>query len=46
MALSNSQYDEIMREYDRRQLNNRHLLNDLCHSMDPTRPTTLACYAV
>ena len=28
MALSNSQYDEIMRDYDRRQLNNRHLLEE------------------
>jgi len=27
-------------------LNNHHALNDLCHRMDPTRPTTLACYAV
>lgn len=26
MPLSNSQYDEIMRDYDRRQLNNRYLL--------------------
>ncbi len=25
MALSNAQYDEIMREYDRRQLDNRHI---------------------
>lgn len=27
-------------------LDNHHLLNDLCHQMDPTRPTTLACYAM
>ncbi len=27
MPLSNAQYDEIMRDYDRRQLNNRHLLD-------------------
>ena len=27
-------------------LANHHVLNDLCHEMDPTRPTTLACYAV
>lgn len=27
-------------------LNNHHALNDLCHQMDPTRPTTLACYAM
>lgn len=28
MPLSNSQYDEIMRDYDRRQLHNRHLLDE------------------
>ena len=27
-------------------LDNHHVLNDLCHQMDPTRLTTLACYAV
>ena len=27
-------------------LANHHVLNDLCHEMDPTRPTTLACYAM
>ncbi|MCR1840334.1 glycoside hydrolase family 2 protein [Murimonas intestini] len=27
-------------------LDNHHLLNDLCHKMDPTRLTTLACYAM
>ena len=27
-------------------LDNHHVLNDLCHEMDPTRVTTLACYAV
>lgn len=27
-------------------LDNHHQLNDLCHKMDPTRPTTLACYAM
>ena len=27
-------------------LDNHHVLNDLCHEMDPTRLTTLACYAV
>ena len=27
-------------------LENHHILNDLVHEMDPTRPTTLACYAV
>ncbi len=27
-------------------LENHHALNDLCHQMDPTRPTTLACYAM
>ena len=27
-------------------LDNHHALNELCHSMDPTRLTSLACYAV
>ena len=27
-------------------LDNHHVLNDLVHEMDPTRPTTLACYAM
>lgn len=27
-------------------LDNHQVLNDLCHKMDPTRPTTLACYAM
>ena len=27
-------------------LDNHRVLNDLCHRMDPTRPTTLACYAM
>ncbi len=27
-------------------MDNHRVLNDLCHSMDPTRPTSLACYAV
>ena len=27
-------------------LDNHHLLNDLVHEMDPSRPTSLACYAV
>ena len=27
-------------------LENHYVLNDLCHSMDPTRLTTLACYAM
>ncbi len=27
-------------------LDNHRVLNDLCHQMDPTRPTTLACYAM
>jgi len=27
-------------------LDNHRVLNDLVHEMDPTRPTTLACYAV
>lgn len=28
MALQNAQYDQIMRDYNRRQLNNKHLLDD------------------
>ncbi len=27
-------------------LDNHRQLNELCHKMDPTRPTTLACYAM
>lgn len=27
-------------------LDNHHVLNDLCHDMDKTRPTTLACFAM
>ena len=27
-------------------LDNHHVLNDLCHHLDDTRPTTLACYAM
>lgn len=27
-------------------LDNHHVLQKLCHDMDPSRPTTLACYAV
>lgn len=27
-------------------LDNHHMLNDLVHEMDPSRPTVLACYAV
>lgn len=27
-------------------LDNHHVLNDLCHQMDPSRFTTLACYAM
>ncbi len=27
-------------------LENHYRLNDLCHKLDPTRPTTLACYAM
>ena len=27
-------------------LANHHVLNDLCHKMDPKRPTTLACFAM
>ena len=31
---------------NRDMLDNHRVLNDLCHEMDPTRPTSLACYAV
>ena len=34
------------RRYKKQMLANHHFLNDLCHKMDPTRLTTLACYAV
>lgn len=34
------------RQYKKQMLANHHVLNDLCHEMDPTRPTTLACYAM
>jgi len=34
------------RRYKKQMLANHHVLNDLCHEMDPTRLTTLACYAV
>ncbi|MBQ8804602.1 MAG: glycoside hydrolase family 2 protein [Tyzzerella sp.] len=34
------------RQYKKQMLANHHALNDLCHEMDPTRPTTLACYAM
>jgi beta-galactosidase len=27
-------------------LDNHYVLNNLCHEMDPSRPTTLACYAM
>ena len=27
-------------------LKNHHFLNDLCHKMDPTRPTTMACISM
>ena len=30
----------------RKMLANHRALNDLCHEMDPTRPTTLACFAM
>ena len=32
--------------YRKQMLENHHVLNDLVHEMDPTRPTTLACYAM
>lgn len=34
------------RKLKKQMLANHHVLNDLCHEMDPTRPTTLACYAM
>ena len=34
------------RKYRSQMLDNHHVLNDLCHKMDPSRPTTLACYAM
>ncbi len=34
------------RRLKKQMLANHHVLNDLCHEMDPTRPTTLACYAM
>lgn len=34
------------RKLKKQMLANHHALNDLCHEMDPTRPTTLACFAM
>lgn len=34
------------RKLKKQMLANHHALNELCHKMDPTRPTTLACYAM
>ena len=34
------------RQHKADMLDNHRVLNDLCHEMDPTRPTTLACYAM
>ncbi len=34
------------RKYKKQMLENHRVLNDLCHKLDPTRPTTLACYAM
>ncbi len=34
------------RKYKKQMLENHRALNDLCHEMDPTRPTTLACFAM
>lgn len=34
------------RKYRKQMLENHRVLNNLCHEMDPTRPTTLACYAM
>ena len=36
----------IVTKHKKDMLDNHHVLNDLIHDMDPTRPTTLACYAV
>ena len=36
----------IVPKHKKDMLDNHHVLNDLVHDMDPTRPTTLACYAV
>ena len=36
----------ITTQNTRDMLDNHRVLNDLCHEMDPTRPTTLACYAM
>ena len=34
------------RKLKKQMLANHHVLNKLCHEMDPTRPTTLACFAM
>ncbi len=34
------------RALKKQMLANHHVLNDLCHEMDKTRPTTLACFAM
>jgi len=34
------------RQHRKDMLDNHHVLNELCHEIDPTRPTTLACYAM
>ena len=34
------------RKLKKQMLANHHALNKLCHEMDPTRPTTLACFAM
>ena len=36
----------IVNKYKKDMLDNHHVLQKLCHDMDPTRPTTLACYAM
>ena len=36
----------IATRHTRDMLENHAVLNGLCHEMDPTRPTTLACYAM
>ncbi len=34
------------KKYKKQMLKNHHRLNELCHEMDKTRPTTLACFAM
>lgn len=36
----------ISKKHKKDMIDNHKELNELCHKMDPTRPTTLACYAM